>query len=114
MAMPILRSGMPWGQLKLTSKASTPTSSQRPMSSSQGPWLYSSMMEAISTLHPHPRPHTRRCTPPGLYASVIEAISTLHAAGGLYVTTVAGALEAGDQGLAWMPASMRPLLWLGK
>ena len=50
MAMPILRSGMPWGQLKLTSKASTPTSSHFPISSSHGPFSYSSMMEAISIL----------------------------------------------------------------
>lgn len=45
MAMPILRSGRPCGQLKLISNASTPTSSQRPMISCQAS-LASSQQQA--------------------------------------------------------------------
>jgi len=47
MAAPILRSGRPWGQEKLSSKASTPAASQRWMSSIQASRLNSSMTEAM-------------------------------------------------------------------
>mmetsp|Transcript_34967 Transcript_34967/g.75708 ORF Transcript_34967/g.75708 Transcript_34967/m.75708 type:complete len:312 (+) Transcript_34967:76-1011(+) len=49
MAAPMRRSGMPWGQEKLSSKMSTPHSSQRPISSSHAFLLYSSMMLAMRT-----------------------------------------------------------------
>lgn len=51
-AMPIRLSGMPCGQLKLISNASTPVSSQRSINSSQASLLYSSMIDAMSTLQP--------------------------------------------------------------
>mmetsp|Transcript_1963 Transcript_1963/g.4421 ORF Transcript_1963/g.4421 Transcript_1963/m.4421 type:complete len:264 (+) Transcript_1963:366-1157(+) len=49
MAAPMRRSGMPCGQLKLISSASTPVSMVRPMSSSQRSLLYSSISEAMRT-----------------------------------------------------------------
>src|SRR5947208_296202 len=48
-AEPIRRSGRPWGQEKLHSKASTPTSWQRSMISIHASFRYSSMIEAIRT-----------------------------------------------------------------
>ena len=50
-AMPMRRSGMPCGQLKLISKPSTPVASQRSISCSHAARSYSSMIDAISTLH---------------------------------------------------------------
>lgn len=41
MAMPMRRSGMPWGQEKLTSKPLTPTASHRPIISSHAALLHS-------------------------------------------------------------------------
>jgi hypothetical protein len=57
MAMPILRSGMPCGQLKLISKASTPVASHRSISSSHAARSYSCRARQLSNsrerLHPH-------------------------------------------------------------
>lgn len=52
MAIPILRSGMPWGQLKLTSKASTPASSHRCTISTHASLLYSCTHQTITRLVP--------------------------------------------------------------
>ena len=48
MAAPMARSGRPWGQERLSSKASMPVSWVRSTISAQRSSAYSSMMEAIS------------------------------------------------------------------
>ena len=53
MAMPMRRSGMPCGQLKFTSNASTPASSHMVMRSSHALRSYSSMIEAMRILREH-------------------------------------------------------------
>lgn len=61
-AAPMRLSGMPCGQEKLSSKASTPTSSHRPTISSHAPRLYSSWDFA------------RRPTPPPSYSARAEVV----------------------------------------